>query len=152
MEIRRGLGTQWVRARGRPVGSAKALPEEGFHEAVTVGTAGDGGGPGNVTLNPFASSLLRGLLAAGDSGQCGGGPSQALDAGPGCAGPRSARCQGICFLTEGLGSLGPAPCFPSLLSNQLWFLILKKIKGTQKYKMLVVKNSDLTRVYKKSVP
>lgn len=54
------------------MGSAEAPPQEGFHGAVIVGTAGDGVRRGNVTPNPFA--LLRGLLAVGGSGRHGGGP------------------------------------------------------------------------------
>lgn len=112
MEIQRGLGTQWVRARGRPVGSAEALPEEWFHEAVTVGTAGDGGGPGNVTLNPFASALLRGLLAVGESGQCGGGPQPGLGYQPGVRRPQECSLSGDLFSHRGIGKPWTSSLFP----------------------------------------
>ena len=59
-----------------------------------------------------------------------GAPSPALDARPGCRGPRSACCQGICFLTKGTGKPWTGSLFLFSPAQGSWVLdILKINKG-----------------------
>lgn len=61
-------------------------------------------------------------VPASAQGPRGGAPSPALDARPGCWGPRSACCQGIRFLTTGTGKPWSGSPFLFSLARGSWVL------------------------------
>lgn len=65
-----------------------------------------------MTPNPFASALLRGLLAAGESGWRERGPWPSLGCPPGVRRPQECSLSGDLFSHRGIGKPWTSSLFP----------------------------------------